>query len=268
MSGVFFECASRYVATMDHASINRDYWNATAQDWVALGERLWAGDPEWGVWAASEAELQMLPDDMTGQSAVELGCGTGYVSAWMARRGAVVTAIDIAQQQLCTARRLATQHAVDITFIEGNAEATGLTDASFDFAISEYGAAIWCDPKIWLAEAWRILKPGGRLVFLGSHPLALLTFPPSGDMAERQLYRPYRGLGRLDWTEVEVDPGGVEFNLTHADWHKLFSQLGFQVTGFEEIYAKDQTQGDRFPIPNAWAMDFPTEQVWKLQKPA
>jgi 16S rRNA G1207 methylase RsmC len=41
----------------------------------------------WGNWSLPEEELRLLPDDMTGMDAIELGCGTGYVSAWMARRG-------------------------------------------------------------------------------------------------------------------------------------------------------------------------------------
>jgi ubiquinone/menaquinone biosynthesis C-methylase UbiE len=115
---------------------------------------------------------------MTGMDAIELGCGTGYVSAWMARRGARVTGIDVSAEQLATARRLMDEHGLDITFLEGNAEATGLPDAAFDFAISEYGAAIWCDPDLWLPEAHRLLRPGGTLVFLGNHPMAIITTPP------------------------------------------------------------------------------------------
>ena len=49
----------------------------------------------------------MLPADMSGLAAIELGCGTGYVSGWMARRGASVVGIDNSRRQLDTARRLA-----------------------------------------------------------------------------------------------------------------------------------------------------------------
>ena len=47
-------------------------------------------------------------------------------------------------------------------------------DQSFDFAISQYGAAIWCDPYRWIPEASRILRPGGRLVFETGSPLVML----------------------------------------------------------------------------------------------
>lgn len=253
--------------TRDYLSINRDVWNADAPNWVALAERLWALDtPEWGIWNASEAELGVLPADMSGLDAVELGCGTGYVAGWMARRGAQVTAIDLSPEQLATARRLAVAHGAAITFIEGNAEATGLPDASFDFAISEYGASIWCPPEIWLAEAWRLLRPGGDLVFLGNHPLSLICSPLSGAPAERVVHRPYRGMWGADWTEVEISPSGVCFNLTMADWIALFSRLGFAVTGYHELYAPRDATGMRAEIPADWAKDYPVEQVWRLRK--
>ena len=142
--------------TRNHVAINQGIWDADAPNWVGVAEKLWRVEvPEWGNWGNPEASLNMLPTDMSGKDAIELGCGTAYVSAWMVQRGAKVTAIDVSPAQLATARRLAKEHETDITFIEGNAEETGLPDASFDFAISEYGAAIWCPPDLWLCEAWR-----------------------------------------------------------------------------------------------------------------
>ena len=84
---------------------------------------------------------------MDGKRAIELGCGTGYVSAWMRSRGASVYAIDNSAAQLATARRLSDLHGLDdIEWVHGNAEMVAQPDGSFDFAISEYGAAIWCEP--------------------------------------------------------------------------------------------------------------------------
>lgn len=250
-----------------HVEVNRDHWNGMAQDWVASGERAWAAEaPSWGIWGAPEAALRLLPEDMAGLDAIELGCGTGYVSAWMARRGARVTGIDISAGQLETARRLMAGHGLDITFLEGDAEATGLPDAAFDFAISEYGAAIWCDPERWLPEAHRLLRPGGRLVFLGNHPLTLIATPLDGAPCERVLHRPYRDLAGADWTRVEIDPGGIEFNRTFSGWMALFDRVGFDVTGYHELYAPRDAEGARFSIPSGWAKDYPAEQVWCLRR--
>jgi len=70
---------------------------------VEIGERQWNSPPNWGFWGETDESLNLLPADMTGMKAIELGCGTAYVSGWMTRRGARVTAIDISAEQLATA---------------------------------------------------------------------------------------------------------------------------------------------------------------------
>ena len=252
----------------DHVAINRDLWQGDAANWVETGERLWALEqPEWGSWGNPEALLNLLPADLAGRDAIELGCGTRYVSGWMARRGARVTAIDVSSAQLATARRLAAQYQADIKFIEANAEETGLPDGAFDFAISEYGAAIWCQPESWLREAWRLLRPGGALVFLGNHPFSLLCSPLNGLPCDTSLHRPYLGMWGADWTEVEFEPSGICFNLTISHWMALFAETGFTVSRYQEVFAPDAATGTRGAVPADCAKTYPVEQVWHLAKP-
>lgn len=253
--------------TRDYLLINKDIWNADATNWVDFAKGRWSLEtPQWGTWGNSDVGLHLLPTDMTDMDAIELGCGTGYVSYWMNRRGARVTAIDISTEQLATARHIAEEYGVDIRFIEGNAEKTGLPGASFDFAISEYGASIWCPPDKWLREAWRLLRPGGWLVFLGNHPLSLICSPLDGSPANRTLHRPYREMWGADWTEVEYEPTGVCFNLTISSWMDLFTDIGFTVTKYQELYAPEGEMGTRAAIPADWAKSYPVEQVWHLTK--
>lgn len=251
----------------DHVLENRAHWDAQAEQWVAGGERAWAAtEPYWGNWGIPERNLNILPEDMSGLVAIELGCGTAYVSAWMARRGARVVGIDNSARQLETARRMAREYGIDLTLLHGNAESVPYPDASFDFAISEYGAAIWCDPFSWVPEAHRLLRPGGHLVFLGTTPLAMICTPLSGADCDAQLHRDYFGLHKLDWTRVEIDPGGVEFNLPISEWLRLFRETGFEVLDFQELKAPDSATGLSFAVPAAWAKRWPSEQVWKLRK--
>lgn len=251
----------------EHVAVNRSMWDDNAHEWVASGERAWRQDePTWGIWGVPETELRMLPTDMRGMRAVELGCGTAYVSAWMARRGAVVSGIDNSERQLSTARRLAAEHGVALELLHGNAETTPFPDESFDFAISEYGAAIWCDPYAWIPEAHRILRPGGRLVFLGNHPLMAVCCPLDGAPVVERLSRPYFGLHRLDWREVEIDPGGIEFNLPVSGWFELFRSVGFAVEDFREPRPAAPSDEVRFAAPARWAYHYPSEHVWKLRK--
>ena len=92
-----------------------------------------------------ESELRVLPD-VDGKDVVELGCGTAYVSAWLARRGARPVGVDLTAEQLETARRMQAKHGLDFPLVHASAEDVPLPDASFDLAVSEYGASIWCDP--------------------------------------------------------------------------------------------------------------------------
>ena len=252
----------------EHVKENRAYWNAMAHEWEAAGERAWSRtEPTWGIWGVPESELAMLPTDMRGTDAVELGCGTGYVSAWMARRGARVTGIDASEGQLVTARRLAREHDVPLTLIHGDAERTPVADGSADFVISEYGAAIWCDPHAWIPEAHRILRPGGRLVFLGHHPLATVCSPLDGTSPlATELLRPYFEMHRIDWTEVQHDPGGIEFAMPVSDWFALFRRVGLEVEDYREPRpAEGGSESVHFATAD-WARRFPSEQVWKLRK--
>ena len=131
----------------EHVARNREAWDGYAAQYVESGRRNWAtNEPSWGIFSVPESQLGLLPEDMSGLDAVELGCGTAYVSAWMARRGARPVGIDNSPKQLETARALQGEHRLEFPLHLGNAETTPFGDASFDFAISEYGAAIWCDP--------------------------------------------------------------------------------------------------------------------------
>ena len=130
----------------EHVLKNRALWDAQAPEYVMPGERSWAQEtPTWGIWQVPETELHLLPDDLAGKDAIELGCGAGYVSCWLARRGARVVGIDNSQAQLATARRLQLEHGIDFPLLHGNAEKVPYPDGSFDFAISEYGACLWAD---------------------------------------------------------------------------------------------------------------------------
>ena len=142
----------------------------------------------------------MISEELREKEAIELGCGTAYISAWLARRGVRVVGLDNSAAQLATAHRLRQQYGLDFSLVHGNAEAMPFPDASFDFAISEYGACLWADPRRWVPEAARVLRPGGRLVFLVNSFLLMLCMPADEGMAATErLLRPAFGLSRIEW---------------------------------------------------------------------
>ena len=202
---------------------------------------------------------------MSGRNCIELGCGTAYVSAWMCRRGARVVAIDPTPNQLATARRLQVEHKLDFVIEEGFAESVPYSDESFDFAISEYGAALWADPYRWIPEAARLLKPGGELVFLTNSPLMVMCAPDeeSDGPLGPTLLRPYFGMYKTTWSD---SPGQTEFHLTHGDWITLLCANNFIVERLLELKASPLAN-TRYAWANPeWASRWPTEQVWIAKK--
>jgi SAM-dependent methyltransferase len=247
----------------EHVARNRAAWDVWAEKFVEPGERAWTEEPNWGIWGVPESELHLLPDDLAGRDTIELGCGTAYVSAWLARRGARPVGIDNSQAQLATARRLQREHGIAFPLLHGNAESVPYPDASFDFAISEYGACLWANPERWVPEAARLLRPGGRLVFLvNSMLMALCTPPEQGVAATERLLRPAFGLFRLEWPN---DPG-VEFHLTHGAWIRLLRASGFEIEELIEVRppAGAITRYDFVTLE--WARQWPCEEVWRVRK--
>src|SRR5215213_9177394 len=248
----------------EHVQRNREAWDQFAADYVASGERNWAAtEVTWGIFDVPEAELRMFPDDAEGLDCVELGCGTAYVSAWLAKRGVRPVGIDNSPAQLETAKRLQAEHGISFPLHLGNAEQTPFADGQFDFAISEYGASIWCDPYQWIPEAARILKPGGRLVFLVNSVLQMLcTGEDDEAKITDKLERPLFGMHRFEWP----DDNSVEFHLPHGALIRLLRDSSFEIEELIEVpVPPDATT--RYPyVDAAWASRWPCEEVWKVRK--
>ena len=246
------------------AKRNRAQWTKTNADFTdPRASRSWAADEiTWGVFGVPEASLNTL-GDVNGLDVVELGCGTAYVSAWLARRGAHPVGVDVTPAQLATARRCQSEFGIDFPLVEATAEHVPLRSESFDLAVSEYGASIWCDPRLWIAEAHRLLRPGGRLWFLRNSTLSILCAPDEGPATE-SLQRPQRGLGRLEW------PGevGVEWQLPHGELFRLLRRAGFDVVDLVELYPPDDAVDHSYYQTASvdWARKWASEEIWVAEK--
>jgi SAM-dependent methyltransferase len=247
----------------DEARRNRELWTRSNAEYTdAAAEEAWAQkEITWGMWSVSESELRVLPD-VSGLDVLELGCGTAYVSAWLARRGARAVGVDVTPAQLETARRMQAKFGLEMELIEADAQDVPLPDGSFDLVHSEYGASIWCDPHRWIPEAARLLRPGGRLVFLRNSTLAILCSPDEGKVEER-LMRPQFGMHRFEWPE-----GGVEFHLSHGDWVRVLRANGFEIEDLIELQAPADAEDHEYYdfVSAAWAKRWPSEELWKARK--
>jgi SAM-dependent methyltransferase len=203
-----------------------------------------------------------LPPRLDGVKAVELGCGTGYVSAWLAKRGASCVGVDPSSGQLSIARQLQDETALSFPLVRAAGEQVPLRDGLFDLVISEYGAAIWADPYRWIPEAARLLRPGGELVFLGNSTLVMLCSPDEDDVpVTEHLLRSQFGMYRFEWPG---DPT-VEFHLAHGDWVRLLRANRFEIEDLIELRAPIGAITEYKFVNSTWASRWPCEEVWRAR---
>ena len=249
---------------VDSVGANIAQWtkqNAEFTDPAA--RRHWASEHIfWGVFSIPDDEVGVR-GDVVGLDVVALGCGTAYFSAWLARRGARPVGVDPTPAQLATARRMQQETGIEFPIVEAAAENVPLPDASFDLALSEYGASLWAEPEKWLAEASRLLRPGGKLVFLTNSLLLYLCAPDVGVVTE-QLQRQQFGMYRIHW------PGelGVEYHLPHGEWIRLLREHGFEVEGLHELRAHEDAVDPGYYdfVTVAGARRWPAEEIWVARR--
>ena len=252
---------------VDSIAANVAEWTQTNEEHTdANAERAWAPPGLlWGVFAIPEAEIRALPERVDGLDVVELGCGTAYFGAWLARRGARVTGVDPTPAQLATARRMMRKTRLEFPLVEAPGEDVPLPDASFDLAVSEYGASLWADPYGWIPEAARLLRPGGLLVFLTNATLVYLTAPDSvEEMVGDELLRDQFGMHRIRWAGAT----GIEYHLPHGEWIALLRANGLEIEALHEPQpgASAENPGYYDFVDLEWARRWPAEEIWVARK--
>ena len=132
-----------------------------------------------------------------------------------------------------------------------DAEQVPLSVGCADLVISEYGASVWCDPYRWIPEAARLLRPGGRLVFMAQSTLARMCLPEQGPVTDR-LVRDLFGLHRV----IQRGSSGAEyrlFTLPHGEWIRLMGRCGLMVEDLIEVQVPPGAANNDFPeLPDEW----------------
>jgi SAM-dependent methyltransferase len=245
---------------------NRRLWSdVNAQFTDSDADARWSTSAiTWGLFRIPESELRLL-GEVRDARVLELGAGTSYLSAWLARAGARVVALDLSRSQLETATRCQRRFGPTFPLVEADGDRVPLRSGTFDLVVSEYGASPWCDPELWVREAARLLRTGGRLVFLTNSVLAALCVPDESGAAGERLRRPQPDLARVAWSG-----GGIEHHPAHGDWIRILRSAGLVVDALHELYAPEGASApEYYDIATvAWARQWPVEDVWIASKPS
>lgn len=153
----------------------------------------------------AEALLKLMPPMIVA----DLGAGEATLSQLLAQRAEKVIAVDNSEQMVAFGRDLAARHNLaNLEYRTGDLESLPIADASTDLAIFSQSLHHASHPQKAVEEAWRILKPGGRIV--------VLDLLRHGFEDARELYADLW----LGFPEVEL-----EGMLTNAGFHQVETSI-------------------------------------------
>lgn len=237
---------------MNHEEAGR-YWNGNAEAWTKLVR---AGYDVYRDLFNTPAFFKMLPD-ITGLTGLDIGCGEGANTRLLAQRGAQLTAIDISEVFINHARQTEAESPAGITYQVASAVELPFADQSFDFAT---GFMSFMDiPEIAkvLAEAYRILKPGGFLQFSISHPCFSTPHRKNLRGEDGMTYaievgNYFQNLnGEIEEWIFSAAPLSMKaglpkfkvprFTYTLSEWINLLIETGFVIERLEEPRPDDET---------------------------
>ncbi len=244
---------------LNYIDRNRRAWNTWSGPSAARARREWqTPELEWGLWNTPESELRLLDELEPGSDVIELGCGGAGVSAWLHRSGFHPVGVDFSLVQIERAGDLQQEFQQFFPLVHGNAEEIPYDRESFDAAISDYGASVWCDPVRWLPEARRLLRTDGKLIFFTPAPILLACTPADGSQPGRQLESDYFSLRYMEFGP----DSGVEFQLSYGGWARLLRDTGFVIEDIIETRPDPHAEPRHPLVSTDWARRWPTEVIW------
>lgn len=176
-------------------------------------------------------ELFRLVRLKRGDRTLDVACGAGYVTARASAEGAEAVGLDFSAAQI----RLAEQTYPDTRFIEGDAEALPFPDRDFDVVFNAFGLPHVSHPDKVAAEAYRVLRPGGRFAYASWCDAARC-------IAFSMIYDAIRACGTLD---VGLPAGPSFFSYGDPKYAKeLLEQVGLMDVRTSEV-------------PLVWRVDAP-----------
>jgi SAM-dependent methyltransferase len=237
---------------VDHREVGR-CWDGNADAWTKLSR---AGYDVYRDYLNTPAFFEMLPD-VKGLSGLDIGCGEGHNTRLLAQRGARLAAIDISPVFVRHAKLMEDQEPLGICYQVASAVELPFADAAFHFATGFMSFMDIAETDQVLAEAYRVLRPGGFLQFSITHPCF--------DTPHRRNLRDESGqtyaieVGRYfenqegdveEWIFSAAPPEAKEgwppfkvprFTRTLSQWLNLVLETGFVLERIAEPYPSNET---------------------------
>ena len=221
----------------------------------------------YGPHCPNEDQLQLI-GDVAGKQVLEIGCGGGQCSLAFAARGAVATGLDLSDEQVKFARRLAQQHDLPARFHRANVEKlTRIADDSQDVVFSAYALIYVKRLDRCFSEVKRVLKPGGLFVFSLDHPFWYC-------LAEKDLrieFSYFTGEYSYEWeqTGLKGKPRVRQYQRTVGEYFRLLRGAGLEVLDIIEPEPIEEGSGQDwgdYYAPDRQRM-VPATIIWKTLKP-
>ena len=150
---------------MDHKEVGK-YWNENAEAWTTIAR---AGFDIYRDYLNTPAFFNILPD-IHGLYGIDIGCGEGFNTRLLARRGAMMEAVDISENFIAKAMEEENADPLHIHYQVASAIELPFENIKFDFATAFMVLMDIPETGQVFKEAFRVLKPGGFLQFSISHP--------------------------------------------------------------------------------------------------
>jgi SAM-dependent methyltransferase len=251
------------VERADPASGNRGAWNDWSDEYQAEhGAQLGRTPLAWGVWSIPESQLRVL-GDVHGKDILELGCGAAQWSIALSGLGARPVGLDLSDRQLMHARDAISATDARVPLVHASGEHVPFADGSFDIVFCDHGATSFARPERTVAEAARLLRPGGRFAFNMSTPLRDACWNEADEAVGTRLAVDYFAFG-----PTEAD-GFTEYQLPYGEWIRLLRANGLVVEDLVELRPDadaNTTYGHYLTLE--WARRWPGENIWVASKPA
>ena len=231
-------------SNLDYVQVNKKHWNSAYQRYnperAKYLKLIKAGYP---YLEKTEPKIGRYLRNIKGKKIIVPQFGDGLLLLACAKKGALVTGVDISSEQIRLAKKGARYCGVDVVLIESDWQRLPKTvsDNSFDIAVTECGIFIWIKSlDAWMRNAYRVLKKGGRLIVSDFHPLAMCTKDQQNGESVI-LARSYFDQQPQICHEKDAPPS-IEFMWKLSDIINAAIDAGFHLDHLEEYYVKEKAK--------------------------